>query len=149
MRPLPPDFVDFLKALNAEGVEYLVVGGWAVGFHGYPRLTGDLDVWIAASEENAQKLLASLRRFGAPGGAPLGFFLEPGNVFRMGRVPMRIEIINRASGVSFRECYTRRVTQQVQDSSIPFISRPDLLANKRAAGRAKDLADIEGLSPPG
>jgi hypothetical protein len=82
MRPLPPDFLDFLTALNAAGVEFLLVGGWAVGFHGYPRLTGDLDVWIATSPENARKAVAALLAFGAPGGTPPEFFLEPGNVFR-------------------------------------------------------------------
>lgn len=146
MRPFPPDFLEFLKALNEAGVEYLVVGGWAVGFHGYPRLTGDLDVWVAASETNARKTLDALRRFGAPGGTPPEFFLEPGNVFRMGRVPMRIEIINQASGVSFPECYARRVETDIAGDTIAFIAREDLLANKKASGRAKDLADVEGLS---
>ena len=149
MMQFPLDFMDFLTAMNAEHVEYLVVGGWAVGFHGSPRLTGVLDVWVAVSEENAHRILKALRRFGAPGGTPLDFFLERGNVYRIGRVPMRIEIINNTSGVVFQDCYNRRVEIEIDGEKIPFIGRSDLLENKRVAARTKDAADVESLTQGG
>jgi len=144
-RPLPDDFCEFLNLLNEHGVEYLVVGGWAVGIHGYPRATGDIDVWIAVSEVNVARLLEALAAFGAPGDIPSDFFFESGNVFRMGAAPMKIEILTSASGVDFAMCYQRRKVANLEDMEIPFIGLEDLIANKRASARSKDMADIENL----
>jgi hypothetical protein len=113
--------------------------------HGYPRATGDIDVWIAVSELNVNSLLQALTSFGAPGDISGDFFFEPGNVFRMGNIPMKIEILTSVSGVEFEACYGRRKTITIDDMKITFIGLPDLIANKRASGRAKDLADLENL----
>ncbi len=126
-RPLPDDFRDFLSLLNERGVEYLVVGGWAVGVHGYPRATGDIDVRIAVSEENVDRLMDALYAFGAPADIPRGFFFERGNVFRMGRTPMKIEVVTSASGVVFGQGYDRRKEVTIGDLVIPFIGFDDLI----------------------
>lgn len=145
--PLPPDFREFLSLLDSEKVEYLVVGGYAVGYHGYPRPTGDLDIWIAVDIENARRLRAVLERFGfAQGGRAPEEFLAPNRVFRMGVPPVRIEVLTGVTGVDFAACYPRRVESEVDGVRVRFIGRDDLLANKRAAGRHKDLNDIEHLS---
>ena len=145
---LSDDLKEFLRFLNEEAVEYLLGGGWAVGFHGYPRLTQDLDVWIAMSEENAKRVLASLHRFGfTHGEAGLELFTTPGNIVRFGFPPNRIEVMNKIDGVEFEACFQRRVTADFDGVVVPLIGLSDLISNKRASGRHKDLADIEGLSP--
>lgn len=145
--PLPQDFKEFLALLNSEKIEYLVVGGYAVSFHGYPRPTGDLDVWVAIFPENASKLLNVLSKFGfGAAGATAEVFLAPGNVVRMGVPPVRIEIINQISGVEFHQCYSRRIEIVVDGLPVNVIARDDLLANKRAAGREKDLNDLKQLA---
>lgn len=147
MIQLPPDFKEFLRLLTSEGVEYLVVGGHAVAFHGYPRATGDLDVWIAVGEENARRMAEALRRFGfADESVDPSNFLEPDKILRMGMPPLRIEILTGASGVDFRPCYDRRVTVRIDDVDVSMIGLDDLRANKRAAGRHKDLADLDELA---
>ncbi len=144
--PLPQDFKEFLALLNSEKIEYLVVGGYAVSFHGYPRPTGDLDVWVAIFPENASKLMNVLSKFGfGAAGATAEVFLTPGNVVRMGVPPVRIEIINQISGVEFHQCYSRRIEIVVDGLPVNVIARDDLLANKRAAGREKDLNDLKQL----
>ena len=141
-----PDFKDFLSLLNSRGVEYLLVGGYAVGYHGYPRSTGDMDVWIALSNSNAQKAATVLRDFGMPKDAvSKELFLERDKVIRMGVPPIRIEVITSASGVDFAECYSRREVIEIEGIPINFISLEDLKANKRACGRYKDLEDLEHL----
>lgn len=143
---LSTEFKEFLRLLNSVGVEYLVVGGYAVAFHGHPRSTGDLDIWIATSAENVARVRRALTEFGFSQqlvtSAPLDI---EGNVIRMGRPPLRIELLTSVSGVAFDACYRRRETQVVDEIEVTFISRTDLLANKRAAGRAQDLADLEAL----
>ena len=143
---LPTDFKKFLKLLNSGGVEYLVVGGYAVAFHGHPRATGDLDIWIARSPENVARVRRALTAFGFSdelvASAPLHM---EGKVIRMGRPPLRIELLTSVSGVVFEACYGRREAQVVDEAEVAFISRADLLANKRAAGRSQDLADLEAL----
>lgn len=146
---LPPDFAEFLRLLSSEGVEYLLVGGYAVAVHGYPRPTGDLAVWIATTPANAGRVVAALANFGFAGvGATPALFMTPGRVVRMGVPPGRIEVLTSVSGVNFGECYERRVVVEVDGVQATVISREDLVRNKRAAGREKDLADLAQLSPP-
>ncbi len=144
---LPPDFREFFQLLNANRVEYLLVGGYAVGYHGYPRATVDLDVWVATSPENAHRLLAALEQFGfgKDAGTSIELLTQPGNVIRMGSPPLRIEIQTVISGVGFAECYSRRVMAGLDGVPVSVISAEDLKANKRAAGRLKDLNDLENL----
>jgi hypothetical protein len=144
--PLPPDFKDFLQLLNSEKVEYLLVGGYAVGFYGYPRATGDLDVWVAANESNAQKVVTVLQRFGfsATTLSPK-FFNKSDQVFRMGVQPISIDIITTASGVAFAECYARRNMQTLDGVQAPLIHIDDLKQNKKSSGRPKDLDDLQNL----
>ena len=143
---LHPDFKDFLKLLNSHSVEYLIVGGYAVGYHGYPRATGDMDVWVQVSLTNAQKTAVVLRAFGMPEEEVYEeLFLERDKVIRMGVPPVRIKVITGASGVDFVECYTRREMIEIDGITICFLSLEDLKDNKRASGRHKDLEDLEHL----
>lgn len=144
---LPPDFREFLQFLNANQVEYLLIGGYAVGFHGYPRATVDIDVWVAVSPDNTRRLLTALNQFGfgAETGARTDLLTQPGQVIRMGVAPLRIEIQTAISGVDFHDCYRRHVAGDLDGVHVPVISKEDLIANKRAAGRHKDLSDIENL----
>jgi predicted nucleotidyltransferase len=147
MAILPHDFKDFLRLLNAKSVEYLLVGGYAVGYHGYPRATADMDVWIARKPENAQRVTEALRSFGfdLPDLKP-DLFLDENRIVRLGLPPLRIEVITSASGVTFEECYLKRIRAEIDGISVNIIGREQLLANKRAAGRHKDLDDIEHLA---
>ncbi|RME42620.1 MAG: hypothetical protein D6791_17310 [Chloroflexi bacterium] len=143
---LPPDFKDFLRLLNAHQVEYLLVGGYAVGYHGYPRATADMDIWVAINPENADRLVAVLKAFGfdvAELSADL--FLQENQIIRMGVPPVRIEIITTASGVTFEDCYAQRVTDELDGIPVNLISLEHLKINKRASGRHKDLNDLEHL----
>jgi len=143
---LHPDFKDFLRLLNSHTVEYLLVGGYAVGCHGYPRATGDMDVWIAVSESNAQKVAIVLHDFGMPEeDVSKRLFLERDKVVRMGVPPVQIEVITGASGVDFAECYSRREVIEIDGIPVNFISLEDLKENKRASARHKDLEDLEHL----
>ena len=143
---LPLDFKEFLKLLNEKGVKYLLIGGYAVGYHGYPRATGDMDVWIAIHPENAQKMVAVLKDFGFdnPELTP-ELFLQKNKIIRMGHPPMRLEISTGISGVEFEECYNSRVVDMLDGVEVNIIDLPHLKANKKAAGRLKDLADLENL----
>ncbi|OGW14566.1 MAG: hypothetical protein A3G93_07620 [Nitrospinae bacterium RIFCSPLOWO2_12_FULL_45_22] len=143
---LHPDFRDFLRLLNSHDVEYLVVDGYAVGYHGYPRATGDLDIWIAVSEANAEKTAKTLRDFGMlEREVTKDLFTEKGRVIRMGVPPVRIEVITTASGIDFHQCYTRREIIEIDGIPVNFIALDDLKANKRACGRHKDLEDLQHL----
>ena len=147
MEELDPNFADFLKSLNANRVEYLVVGGYAVGFHGFVRATGVLDVFVRLSPRNAGQLLAAFKDFGCD--VPelsARVFMEPGKIVRMGVPPLRLEVMNEISGVSFDECYGRRVEAKIAGVMVCFIDRESLMLNKQAAGRPKDLADLAALS---
>lgn len=146
-RMLSDDLKEFLRFLNEEKVEYLLIGGWAVGYHGYPRLTQDMDVWVALSSENAHRIQHSLERFGfTHGEVDASLFQTPGNIVRFGFPPNRIEIMNQIAGVDFADCLQRKEMADFDGLIIPVISRQDLIRNKRASGRHKDLADIEGLN---
>jgi len=143
---LPPDFKEFLQLLNEKQVEYLLIGGYAVAYYGHPRATGDIDVWIATNPENASKLLAALKAFGfGETGASAKLLMETDRVIRMGMPPIRIEIQTSVSGVEFEECYNRKVVATLDGIPVNMISREDLKRNKRAAGRNKDLSDLENL----
>jgi len=143
---LHPDFRDFLRLLNSHGVEYLLVGGYAVGYHGYPRATGDMDIWIAVNPANAKKAAIVLHDFGMPEDAVTEeLFLDKDKVIRMGVPPVRIEVITGASGVTFSECYARREVIGLDDIQVNFISLEDLKINKRVSARHKDLEDLEHL----
>ena len=143
---LPRDFKEFLQLLNENQVEYLLVGGYAVGYYGYPRATGDMDLWVASTQENAARLVRSLLAFGfSPASVAPELFLESDRIVRMGVPPMRIEMLTDLSGVEFFDCLSRRQMAVIDGMEVPLISLDDLKANKKAAGRLKDLSDLENL----
>jgi hypothetical protein len=143
---LPPDFREFFRWLNLHEVEYLLVGGYAVGYHGYPRATMGIDVWIAATPENAQRVTAALEDFGFGSDVLVpGLFLQKDKIFRMGLPPMRIEILTSISGVAFNKAYEDRIEDELDGVPVKLINLHYLKLNKRAASRAKDLADLEEL----
>jgi hypothetical protein len=144
---LPSDFKEFLRLLNENRVEYLIIGGYAVSYYGYPRATGDLDIRVAISPTNAEKLVRLLRHFGFDlPELTEEIFLQPWGIIRMGYPPMRIEVTTSISGVDFAECYAARVTDEIDGVRAEIIGLPQLRQNKLASGRAKDLADLEQLS---
>jgi hypothetical protein len=143
---LAPDFKEFLQLLRSAKIEYLLVGGYAVGHYGFPRATADLDIWVANHEENASKLVEVLRKFGFDVPAlNKSLFQEPGHVVRMGVPPVRLEILSSIDGVDFQNCYPRRQVAEIDGVEINIISLADLKANKRASGRHQDLSDLEKL----
>ena len=144
---LSDDFRDFLTCLNEAGVEYLLVGGHAVAYHGYVRPTRDMDVWVAVSEANADRLVQAVKKFfgGELEGLTRDWFLDRENVTRFGAVPNLIEILLQISGGEFAAAFARRVVVNVSGQTLNLISLDDLKANKRASGRSKDIADLENL----
>lgn len=140
---LPQDFKDFLKLLNSKRVEYLLIGGYAVGYYGYPRPTGDMDIWISTERENAKRLVVALEEFGFA--SSLEVFLEENKVVRMGVPPFRLEILTTIDGVSFPDCYSERTHVELDEVEVDLISLRDLKTNKKASGRLKDLSDLENL----
>ncbi len=147
MTQLPPDFKEFLRLLNSKEVEYLIVGGYAVGYYGFPRATGDIDIWIAISATNAEKTVNALKEFGflVPG-LSTELFLEPDRIVRMGMPPFRIEILTSISGVEFNECYLKRTNAVLDTVPVSLIDIDNLKLNKQASGRPKDLNDLLNLS---
>jgi hypothetical protein len=143
------DFREFVELLNSNGVKYLVVGGHAVALHGYPRFTGDLDIWIATDPENTVRVAKVLSDFGF---GSLKFsaqdFVRPGYAIQLGRPPYRIDILTSIDAVAFSRAYRRRRTVRAGALTIPFIALKDLLRNKRATGRPQDLADVARLRSP-
>lgn len=140
------DFKDFLKLLSEKKVEYLLIGGYAVGYHGYPRSTGDMDIWIRFTQENAVLTAEALEEFGySKKDQSLAVLLQFGKILRMGFPPFRLEVSTEIDGVTFDECYANHVVVKVDDISITLIGYEDLLTNKRASGRLKDLLDVEEL----
>jgi hypothetical protein len=143
---LANDFKEFLKLLNSSGVEYLLVGGYAVAIHGHIRATNDLDVWVGIGKENAVRIDQALRQFGfSPTGLTPDLFRIPNNVIWMGVPPIRIEILTTISGVDFATCYSERESAQIEEIVVPVISLARLRENKAASARAKYLADLENL----
>jgi hypothetical protein len=143
---LTDDFREFLRLLNASRVDYLLVGGYAVGLHGYPRATIDLDVWVRATPGNAGRVVEALRAFGfdSLSIAP-ELFVNPRSIVRFGVPPFRIEIMTSIDGVVYDECRASAVEFDMNGLAVPTIALSDLRVNKRAAGRHKDLADLENL----
>ena len=143
---LTRDLREFIELLNAHGVEYMLVGGWAFGFHATPRYTGDLDFFVRCDRQNAARLKEVLSSFGFT--ELSGFeqsFLEPSRILQFGVPPNRIDILTEISGVTFEEAWGSRVRGTLDGLSVPFIDRAFLIKNKQAAGRPKDLADLEAL----
>lgn len=143
---LPKDFKDLLQLLNSKKIEYLVVGGYAVALYGYPRATGDMDIWIAISKDNAHKTVEALKEFGF--NVPElkeEIFLEREKNIRMGNPPLRVKILTSIDGVEFDECYKDKKIITIDDIVINFISLEKLKKNKKSSGRHKDLDDLEQL----
>lgn len=146
---MTPDFLDMLRALSDANAEYLVVGAHALAVHATPRATGDLDVWVRRDIENARKVRRALAAFGAPlSDLSENDLLEPDLVFQIGIAPNRIDILTDVSGVTFEDAWPRRVAVMLHGLNVPVIGRDDLIANKRATGRLRDLADVEDLLRP-
>jgi hypothetical protein len=143
---LPPDFKEFLRLLNSRQVEYLLVDGYAVSYHGYPRATGDMDVWIARDRQNAESVVAALREFGFDSPElSVEVFLQAERVIRMGLPPFRIEVLTTISGVNFAECYAARIVDVIDGVEVNLINLHHLKINKQASGRLKDLNDVANL----
>lgn len=139
-----------LSALSAEGAEYLMIGAYALAVHGHPRATGDLDLWVRAEPGNARRVMAALKRFGAPlaelNEADLA---RPDVVYQIGVQPVRVDILTSVSGVTFEEAWRDRLTTRLEGLEVPVIGRAHLIRNKRATGRTRDLADAEALEGRG
>lgn len=143
---LPNDFKELLSLLKDKDVKYLLIGAYAVGYYGYPRATNDIDFWVANRRDNAERIVAVIREFGFD--VPelkADLFLKKNSLVRLGAPPMRIEITTGISGVSFDECYSERVVETIEGIEVNIISLKHLKENKKAAGRLKDLADLENL----
>jgi hypothetical protein len=141
------DFKEFIASLNANKVRYLVVGGYAVAFHGHPRYTKDLDVWIERTPQNAARMLKALEQFGFGSlGLTKEDFLAPDRIIQMGLPPNRIDVLTDLEGVAFKHCYPLRVQVKIDKVRVNFIDLTNLKKNKKAVGRKQDLADLENLT---
>ena len=147
---LSQDFREFIKLLNKNKVEYLLAGGYAVAAHGYPRFTGDLDVWIKPSPENATQVLEALKEFGFSS-IDIGQedLIEENIVIQLGYPPFRIDLITGLSGLQFDECWpNRNVIKDKEGNELPFLGLKDLITNKKATNRDQDKIDIKHLREP-
>jgi predicted nucleotidyltransferase len=143
---LNEDYRDMLQALSDEKVRFLLVGAYALAAHGYPRATMDIDIWIMPSPKNADAVLRALRRFGAPlHNLTKEDLQRDGTIFQIGVAPRRIDIITAASGLYFEDAYERSLSVNIEGIEVHIPSIEDLIRNKRATGRTKDLADAEAL----
>lgn len=143
------DFVDLLRAFIDRDVRFLIVGAYALGAHGRPRATGDLDVWVDPTPENAMRVMGALRDFGAPlDQISAQDFSRPGVVFQMGLPPRRIDVLTQLTAVTFAEAWPSRLRAPFGPIEVDFLGRETFIKNKRATGRAKDLGDVESLDPP-
>ncbi len=141
-----PDFKELLKLFNENKVQYLVVGGYAVNFYGYPRYTEDFDLLVLLTPENANKIILTLKEFGFGSlGLSNSDFLKKENVIQLGKAPFRIDIMTSADGIDFESAYSRKTIHRVASIEIPIISLDDLIKNKMTTARSQDIADIEGL----
>jgi hypothetical protein len=135
--------------LNSERVEYLLVGGFAVGHYGYPRATGDMDIWVGVSQKNAEKLARVFRAFGfSEASTPVELFHQPRQGIRMGVPPLQIDVVTSISGVDFDQCFAARLSAVIDGVAVNLISLEDLRRNKRASGRPKDVDDLNHLPKP-
>jgi predicted nucleotidyltransferase len=146
MRPLSSDLREFIHLLNTKSVKYVVVGAWALAFHGRPRYTGDLDIFVALEPDNADKLMEVIEAFGfGHTGIGRDDFLQTDHVIQLGQAPNRIDILTGISGVGFNEAWASREQGMVSGVAVFMISRDLLIKNKRAANRDKDIADVKLL----
>ncbi len=140
------DFKEFIELLNKNHVKYLVVGGYALAFHGYPRYTKDIDFWVWADKKNAEKIIKTLHDFGF---SSLDIkeedFMSPGYVVQLGQPPSRIDLLTSVTGLEFEDCYATKVHINIQGSEVDFIDLENFKKNKKAVGRHQDLADLENL----
>jgi len=144
--PLKQDYKDMIRIFLEEKVQFLLVGGIAVIFHGYVRMTKDIDLWILASKENAESVVKALAKFGAPmQDISTDDFEHEGTIFQIGIEPIRIDIITKIAGLNFEEANANARTIEIEDLKIPTISIQDLIKNKKASGRKQDLIDAEKL----
>jgi predicted nucleotidyltransferase len=140
------DFKEFIQSLNDNGVRYLVVGGYAVALHGYPRYTKDIDIWVDMTPENASNILKALNQFGFGSlGVKEAEFTVPDQMLQLGYPPGRIDILTTLPGVEFPECYAARMVVEIDGIPVNFIDLENLKKNKKATGRHQDLADLENL----
>lgn len=140
------DFKEFLESLNANNVEYLVIGGYAVAFHGHPRYTKDIDIWVSPAEENIHNLLNALDDFGFSSlGLTVDDFNDPEQIIQLGYAPNRIDLLTDLEGVDFETCYTKKVVVDIDNIPVNFIDLENLKKNKKITGRNQDLADLEKL----
>lgn len=140
------DFKEFIQLLNAHEVQYLVVGGYAVALHGYPRNTKDIDIWLWLNADNADRLLLALEDFGFGSlGLTADDFLVPDQIIQLGYPPARIDLITTLPGVEFETCYASRLEIRVDDIAVNFIDLESLKQNKRASARPQDIADLANL----
>lgn len=143
---LNPDFRDMLSALCDEDVEFLLVGAYALAAHGLPRATGDMDIWVRCSSENAERIYRALQRFGAPlFDLTINDLQVTGTVFQIGLAPRRIDILTSIDGVFFDDAWSHRKVIELEGLTVPAIGRAHLIQNKKATGRPKDLADVAWL----
>jgi hypothetical protein len=143
------DFADLCSLLNANHVEYLIVGGYAVAFHGAPRFTGDLDIWARPVAANLCRMLETVREFGFPiEGIAEDYLQQQRKILQLGRVPVQVHIMSSVSGLDWETAWASKVAGAYGQVPVHFIGREALLANKRASGRMKDLADVEALERP-
>lgn len=146
MDHLNQEFLEFIELLEENRVDYLIVGGYAVGFHGFPRYTGDIDFFVAVAKQNSQRILKVFEQFGFGDiGIEASDFLKEDFIVEIGREPKKIQVLTGIDGVTFQECYPNRVEIDYQGVKLRFISIDDLLRNKRASGRPKDLIDLGEL----
>lgn len=146
MQPLSKDLRELLRLLEQHAVRYLVVGGFAVAIHAVPRYTKDLDIWLECSADNAVRVLQALADFGFDSlGLTVTDFATPDLVIQLGYEPNRIDLLTGLTGVAFADAYPKRVSATLDGISVPVIDRQSLVANKRAFGRAQDIADAEAL----
>lgn len=143
---LPSDLLAFIGSLNAAKVKYVIVGGYAVAYHGHPRFTGDIDFFIEPSEENAARVIQAMDLFGFSSlGLSVKDFTNPDAIVQLGYPPNRIDVMTQVDGVSFEEAWNTRETSAFDGEPVAFISRDLLIQNKKASGRARDLGDLENL----
>jgi len=143
-----PDFKDMLSGLSEAKIDFLLVGAYAVAAHGHPRATGDLDIWVRPDADTAPKVLRVLAEFGAPlHDLTVDDLTRPGMVFQIGVEPSRIDILTAISGIAFEDAWRRRLSIEMDGIQLCVIGREDLIVNKRACGRPKDIADAEALDP--
>jgi hypothetical protein len=144
---LHQDYKELLELLNNNKVEYLIVGAYALGFYGNPRNTGDIDIWINVSRENAKRIIKSLIDFGVES---LGYkesdFLEKNSIIQIGVPPVRVDILTSISGIEFEDAVVNKETIMIDGIEVFYISKSDFIKNKKASGRLKDLADIEAIT---